>query len=113
MFLSFVSFLLGIFKKITIWRFSSLFLEVLYLVCWNIEVFFIKQFLVSKPKLFIILLQNFVAKLLDLFDHYHYLPLFVAHTFAIKIGLRFMQIWNFFLFHQKLISRIEIYLNHI
>ncbi len=88
-----------------------MFLELLYLVCWNTKVFFVKQFLVFKPKLCIILLQNFVVKFLNIFYHYHDLPLFVAHIFAIKIGLRFMQVGIFFLSTvRKLISIKNIYI---
>jgi len=94
MFLSFVSFFKAIFEKITIWGLSNAVLKFMYLICWNTKMPFIKKVIIFQLKLCIVLMLNFVAKLLDLLDQSHYL--WYIHLYVIEIWFRFMQFWNFF-----------------
>jgi len=96
MFLSFVSFFEAICEKITIWGLSNVFLKFMYLIFWNTKIPFIKKNYIFQFKLGIVLVLNFIAKLLDLLNKSHYL--WYIHLYVIEIWFRFMQFWISFLF---------------
>lgn len=101
MFLSFVSFFEAICEKITIWGLSNVFLKFMYLIFWNTKIPFIKKNYIFQLKLGIVLVLNFIAKLLDLLNKSHYL--WYIHLYVIEIWFRFMQFWISFLFFIELI----------
>jgi hypothetical protein len=59
------------------------FLKFIHFICWKTKIPFIKKNLIFQLKLCIVLVLNFIAKLLDLLDQSYYL--WYIHFYGLEI----------------------------